>query len=81
MAPHFKLDAATYEDVLKNLTYTSYEEAVEFMGTGGKRGKLHDVFDEIMALNLENGAADTKLDSNQQIDNSIVTGLFDGHKR
>jgi len=81
MAPHFKLDAATYEDVLKNLTYTSYEEAVEFMGTGGKRGKLHDVFDEIMGLNLENGAADTKLDSNQQIDNSIVTGLFDGHKR
>ena len=81
MAPHFKLDAATYEDVLKNLTYTSYEEAVEFMGTDGKRGKLHDVFDEIMALNLENGAADTKLDSNQQIDNSIVTGLFDGQKR
>jgi NitT/TauT family transport system substrate-binding protein len=81
MAPHFKLDAATYEDVLKNLTYTSYEEAVEFMGTDGKRGKLHDVFDEVMALNLENGAADTKLDSNQQIDNSIITGLFDGHTR
>ena len=81
MAPHFKLDAATYEDVLKNLTYTSYEEAVEFMGTGGKRGKLHDVFDEIMGLNLENGAADSKLDSNQQIDNSVITGLFDGHKR
>ena len=81
MAPHFKLDAATYEDVLKNLTYTSYEEAVEFMGTGGQRGKLHDIFDQVMALNLENGAADSKLDSNQQIDNSVITDLFKDHKR
>lgn len=34
-----------------------------------------------MALNLENGAADAKLDSNQQIDNSIVTDLFKDKKR
>lgn len=81
MAPHFKLTPEEYEDVLTNLTYTSYEEAVEFMGTGGKRGKLHDVFDQVMQLNLENGAADTQLDSNQQIDNSVITGLFDGHTR
>lgn len=81
MAPHFKLTPEEYEDVLTNLTYTSYEEAVEFMGTAGQRGKLHDVFDEIMQLNLENGAADAQLDSNQQIDNSVITGLFDGHTR
>jgi hypothetical protein len=28
-----------------------------------------------MALNLENGAADNKLDSNQQIDNSVISKL------
>jgi hypothetical protein len=28
-----------------------------------------------MALNLENGAADNKLDSNQQIDNSVINKL------
>lgn len=81
MAPHFMLTPEEYEEVLANLEYTSYEQAVEFMGTGGKRGKLHDVFDEVMQLNLENGAADSKLDSNQQIDNAIVTGLFEGHTR
>ena len=81
MAPHFKLTPEEYEEVLANIEYTPYEQAVEFMGKDGQRGKLHDVFDQIMELNLENGAADTKLDSNQQIDNSIVTGLFEGHTR
>jgi hypothetical protein len=28
-----------------------------------------------MTLNLENGAADNKLDSNQQIDNSVINTL------
>jgi NitT/TauT family transport system substrate-binding protein len=81
MAPHFKLSVADYEDVLKNLAYTPYEQAVEFMGQNGQRGKLHDIFDQVMQLNLENGAAEVKLDSNQQIDNSIVTDLFKGHTR
>jgi NitT/TauT family transport system substrate-binding protein len=45
------------------------------MGKAGERGKLHDIFDTVMALNLENGAADNKLDSNQQIDNSVISKL------
>jgi len=81
MAPHFQLSPEEYEEVLANLEYTPYEQAVEFMGTAGQPGKLHGIFDEVMQLNLENGAADTKLESNQQIDNSIVTGLFEGHTR
>jgi NitT/TauT family transport system substrate-binding protein len=81
MAPHFRLTPEEYEEVLANLVYTSYEEAVEYMGTNGQRGKLHDLYDTVMDLNLENGAADVKLDSNQQIDNSIITGLFEGHQR
>lgn len=81
MAPHFQLSPEEYEEVLANLEYTTYEEAVEFMGTGGTPGKLHGIFDEVMQLNLENGAADVKLDAAQQIDNSIVTNLFEGHTR
>jgi NitT/TauT family transport system substrate-binding protein len=81
MAPHFKLTPEEYEEVLANLVYTPYEQAVEFMGAAGQRGTLHDTFDTVMQLNLENGAADTKLDSNQQIDNSIITDLFKDHKR
>jgi len=81
MAPHFKLSPEEYEELLANLEYTPYEEAVEYLGTGGQRGKMHDLFDTVMLLNLENGAADVKLDSNQQIDNSIITDLFKDHKR
>ena len=81
MAPHFKLSPDEYEELLVNLEYTPYEEAVDYLGTGGQRGKLHDLFDTVMQLNLENGAADVKLDSNQQIDNSIITDLFKDHKR
>ena len=81
MAPHFKLTPEEFEETLANLAYTSYEEAVDYLGTAGSRGKMHDLFDEVMALNLENGAADVKLDSNQQIDNSIVTDLFKDKKR
>ena len=81
MAPHFKLTPAEYEEVLANLVYTPYEQAVEYMGSNGQRGKLHDLFDTVMQLNLENGAADAKLDSNQQIDNSVITDLFKDHAR
>ncbi|MGE0116871.1 MAG: ABC transporter substrate-binding protein [Dongiaceae bacterium] len=81
MAPHFKLTPEEYEEVLANLVYTPYEQAVEYMGTNGQRGKLHDLFDTVMQLNLENGAAEVKLDSNQQIDNAIITDLFKDHKR
>lgn len=81
MAPHFKLTPEEFEETLASLTYTSYEEAVEYLGTDGNRGRMHDLFDQVMELNLENGAADAKLDSNQQIDNSIITNLFEGKKR
>jgi NitT/TauT family transport system substrate-binding protein len=81
MAPHFKLTPEEYEEVLANLVYTPYEQAVEYMGTNGKRGELHDLFDTVMQLNLENGAAEVKLDSNQQIDNAVITDLFKDHKR
>jgi len=81
MAPHFKLSPEEYEELLVNLEYTPYEQAVEYLGTNGQRGKMHDLFDTVMLLNIENGAADVKLDSNQQIDNSIITDLFKDHKR
>ena len=45
------------------------------IGKPGARGTLHDIFDTVMGLNLENGAAETKLDSNQQIDNSVINAL------
>ena len=50
-------------------------DAKAYLGAPGARGKLHDIFDTVMVLNLENGAADTKLDSNQQIDNAVINSV------
>ena len=43
-----------------------------YMGKPGEKGKLHEIFDTVMDLNLENGAADTNLDAADQIDNSAI---------
>ena len=75
-ASHFGLTPAEVTDILTtSLAYTSLADAKAYLGAPGARGKLHDIFDTVMALNLENGAADTKLDSNQQIDNAVINSI------
>jgi NitT/TauT family transport system substrate-binding protein len=75
-AGHFGLTAADVKDILAtSLAYTPLAQAQAYLGKPGQRGTLHDIFDTVMALNLENGAADNKLDSNQQIDNSVINQL------
>lgn len=72
-APHFGLSKDEVKEVLQgSLAYTPLTEAAEYLGKPGQRGKLHGIFDTVMGLNLENGAADVKLDAGQQIDNTII---------
>ena len=76
-APHFNLSEADVKDILDTrLVYTDYKETSDYIGAPGKPGKLYGIFNTVMELNLENGAAETKLDPNQQIDPSIIPGLF-----
>jgi NitT/TauT family transport system substrate-binding protein len=81
MAPHFKLTPADFEDVLKTLNYTPYEAAADYLGSPGHPGKLYGIFSDVMELNLENGAADQRLDADKQIDNALMPELFKGHTR
>jgi NitT/TauT family transport system substrate-binding protein len=75
-AAHYGLTPAEVKEILAtSLTYTNLEEAKTYLGKKGERGTLHDIFDTVMQLNLENGAADNNLDSNQQIDNSVINTL------
>jgi NitT/TauT family transport system substrate-binding protein len=75
-AGHFGLTAADVKEILAtSLAYTTLDQAKAYLGKPGERGKLHEVFDTVMQLNLENGAAETKLDSNQQIDNTVINLL------
>ena len=75
-APHFGLTPDDVKDILKtSLAYTPLGEALDYLGKPGQRGTLHDIFDTVMTLNLENGAAENQLDPNQQIDNSVINQL------
>lgn len=75
-AGHFGLTPAEVKDILAtSLAYTPLADAQAYLGKAGGRGKLHDIFDQVMQLNLENGAADNKLDSNQQIDNAVINAV------
>lgn len=75
-APHFGLTPADVTETLaSSLAYTSLSEARDYLGKPGARGKLHDIFEQVMQLNLENGAAETKLDANQQIDNAVINSV------
>jgi NitT/TauT family transport system substrate-binding protein len=76
-ASHFGLTPDEVKDILAtSLAYTPLADAASYLGKPGQRGKLHDIFDTVMQLNLENGAADNKLDANQQIDNSVINTLL-----
>ena len=48
-----------------------------YFGKPDAPGSLFKIFEEVMQLNLENGAADHDLKAAQQIDNSIVAGITD----
>jgi NitT/TauT family transport system substrate-binding protein len=81
-APLYGLQPAEVTEIIdSSLGYTSYEDALAYIGTKDKPGSIYGFFDTVMKLNLDYGAADTKLEARQQIDPSVITGLFDGKKR
>lgn len=72
-APHYNLSEAEVKDTLDTaLVYTPLAEAATLIGTPGKPGTLYGIFDTVMQLNLDLGAADTKLSAKTQIDPSIM---------
>ncbi len=82
VAPNFNLKGPEVEEMLAGgVVYTTYEDALAYLGPAGGTGKLHEIFDTVMQLNLENGAADNQLVATQQIDNSVIQKLFDGKTR
>jgi NitT/TauT family transport system substrate-binding protein len=75
-APHYNLSEAEVKKILDTtLVYTGLSEATAYIGAPGKPGTLYGIFSTVMDLNLENGAADTKLDAAQQIDPSVVAAI------
>lgn len=72
-APHYNLSDAEVKDILDtSLAYTDYDESSDLIGAPGNPGGLKEIFDMVMQLNLDNGAADTLLDADSQIDPSVM---------
>ena len=78
-APHFKLSPADFQSSIEgSLVYTDYAQTAKFFGTADKPGSLYSVFDTVMGLNLENGAADNKLDAKTSITSSVMESIKPG---
>jgi NitT/TauT family transport system substrate-binding protein len=78
-APHFTLSPADFKASIDgSLVYTGLAQTKGEMGTTAKPGSLYGVFNTLMGLNLENGAATTKLVAAKSIDNSVITTISPG---
>lgn len=70
---HFGLTPDEVKGIVNgSLSYTTLAESLAYMGKPDEKGTLHGIFDTVMQLNLENGAADNKLIATDQIDNSVI---------
>ncbi|MGQ9371293.1 ABC transporter substrate-binding protein [Azospirillum sp. ST 5-10] len=75
-APHYNLSEAEVKEIIDtSLVYTPLAEAKALIGAPGQPGRLYGIFDTVMQLNVENGAADAPLPAAGQIDPSVVAAV------
>lgn len=75
-APHYNLSEKEVKEIFDtSLQFTGKAENLEMIGTKEKPGKLYEIFDTVMQLNLDYKAADAKLEAKQQIDPSVITAI------
>jgi NitT/TauT family transport system substrate-binding protein len=75
-APHLKLSPADFRASIDgSLVYTGLDRSAGYFGKPGAPGTLYGVFDTVMQLNLENGAADHRLDAAASIDNTVIATI------
>lgn len=79
-AHEFNVSAAEMKVSLEGVVYTSYEDAVNFMGSGGKT-ELKSIFDAFNEINIGLELQDSELTYGDHVDPSTIDGLFDGKTR
>lgn len=75
IAKQFSITADDFKATLPNFRYTPLAEAKEFIGTVDKEGRVYEIFNEAMDLNLEFGSSDVKLVPQDHIDRSIINKI------
>ena len=79
-APKFSVPAAVMKEALEGVIYTSYEDAVKFIGSGGNT-ELKEIFDAFNDINIGLKLQDSELTYSDHVDPSTIDGLFDGKTR
>ncbi len=80
-APTFDVTPAAMQGDLGGVYYTSYEDALEFFGVGGRNAKLADVIGSLNEINVDLDLMDAPISYSAIVDPTLTDGLFDGHKR
>ena len=75
IAKHFSITPDDFKATLPNFRYTPLAEAKDFIGTVDKEGRVYEIFNETMDLNLEFGSSDVKLLPQDHIDRTIINKL------
>ena len=66
---------------LGGVYYTSYEDALDYFGVGGRTAKLGGVIDSLNEINVDLDLMDAAIDFGVMVDPTLSEGLFDGHTR
>ena len=75
-APHFNLSVDDFQKSINgSLEYTGLEQSSAYMGTPQKPGPINGIFNTLMDLNVENGAASVKLDATRAINSAPIAAL------
>ncbi|MGF1499559.1 MAG: ABC transporter substrate-binding protein [Elainellaceae cyanobacterium] len=80
-APYFDVTPEEMAADLGGVQYTSYENALEFMGTPAAPGRLGEVFRDLNEINLQLDLQDEALAYDNHVDAALIQGLFDNQTR
>jgi NitT/TauT family transport system substrate-binding protein len=79
-APAFEVTPDQMAIDIQGLTYTSYEDTIEFMGADGPK-TLVPIVDSLNEINVSLDLMDEEIPYDAMIDPTLLDGLFDGHTR
>ena len=80
-APTYDVTPDAMAGDLGGVYYTSYEDALDFFGVGGRHPKLADVIQSLNEINVDLDLMDAPIPYEVIVDPTLTDGLFDGHKR
>jgi NitT/TauT family transport system substrate-binding protein len=80
-APQYDVTPDVMKGDLGGVYYTSYEDALDFFGVGGRPAKLQSVIDSLNAINVDLDLQDAAISYKDMVDPSLTDGLFEGKKR